>query len=125
MRTLVRYYSNQRIMVLGIVSLLLNMLGLSFIWRGWMLFPVEIFSCLSFLSFPAVSAMKSNNVDVKEQGKIQGALYGIRQLGGGVGPVVFGVILSLPRRRTTPRTKTRSWCGGSPARSRWCVWDWP
>jgi sugar phosphate permease len=57
-------------------------------------YPTEIFSCLSFLSFPAVSAMKSNNVADSEQGKIQGALYGVKQLGGGMGPVLFGLMFN-------------------------------
>ena len=36
--------------------------------------------CLGGMSFPAISSIKANNVDVHEQGQIQGALYGARAL---------------------------------------------
>lgn len=39
-----------------------------------------ILGCLGGMSFPAISSIKSNNVDEHEQGQIQGALYGARAL---------------------------------------------
>jgi DHA1 family tetracycline resistance protein-like MFS transporter len=94
LKWLVRRWSNQRIMLLGLCAVVLNMLSFVVIWKLWMVYPTELFSCLSFLSFPAVSAMKSNNVADSEQGKIQGALYGVKQLGGGLGPVLFGLMFN-------------------------------
>lgn len=94
LKALVKRITNQRIMLIGLVATALNFAAYDFIWESWMVFPVEIFACFSFISFPAISAMKSNNVGETEQGKIQGALYGVKQFGGGLGPVVFGAVFN-------------------------------
>ena len=46
---------------------------------------IAISSLLS-LSFPTISAIKANNVDELEQGRIQGALYSLSSLASAVGP---------------------------------------
>merc|ERR1719273_464262 len=47
--------------------------------------------CNSFyqggMSFPTISAIKSNNVNEFEQGRIQGALYSLQALAFGIGPI--------------------------------------
>jgi MFS family permease len=53
-------------------------------------FFVTGFSALGSVCFPAVSAIKSANVDESEQGTIQGALGSIHALAGIVGPLAFG-----------------------------------
>ena len=94
LKALVKRITNQRIMLIGLIATALNFAALDFIWQAWMIFPVEIFACFSFISFPAISAMKSNNVGETEQGRIQGALYGVKQFGGGLGPVAFGAVFN-------------------------------
>jgi len=39
-----------------------------------------------FMAFPTISAIKSNNVDEREQGQIQGALYAVSSLASALGP---------------------------------------
>jgi len=63
------------------------------IWNEWLAFPIVLFLGLGFLTFPAASAIKSNNVSSSEQGTIQGALFGVRTIGDGFGPLFFGLIL--------------------------------
>lgn len=46
-------------------------------------------SGITGMAFPTISAIKSNNVAVNEQGRIQGALYSLQALASGVGPVVL------------------------------------
>lgn len=49
-------------------------------------------SSLSFFSFPALSAIKANNVAAHEQSATQGALYSARSIAGGVAPFIYGSI---------------------------------
>ena len=92
MKVLVARCSNVFIMNLALICFTLTMAIQAIINRLWQIYPLEFLSAFMFLSFPAISAMKSNNVSSHEQGKIQGALYGVKQLGGGVGPLVFGAV---------------------------------
>mmetsp|Transcript_5533 Transcript_5533/g.10131 ORF Transcript_5533/g.10131 Transcript_5533/m.10131 type:complete len:529 (+) Transcript_5533:180-1766(+) len=46
------------------------------------------------MSFPTISAIKSNNVDESEQGRIQGALYSLSALASGLGPVLLRIVYS-------------------------------
>lgn len=41
------------------------------------------------ISFPTISAMKANNAEEFEQGRIQGALYALSSLAAAIGPVVL------------------------------------
>eukprot|EP00573_Skeletonema_grethae_P008269 CAMPEP_0201712838 /NCGR_PEP_ID=MMETSP0578-20130828/59846_1 /ASSEMBLY_ACC=CAM_ASM_000663 /TAXON_ID=267565 /ORGANISM="Skeletonema grethea, Strain CCMP 1804" /LENGTH=340 /DNA_ID=CAMNT_0048201901 /DNA_START=42 /DNA_END=1060 /DNA_ORIENTATION=+ len=44
---------------------------------------------LTGMSFPTISAIKSNNVDEMEQGRIQGALYSLQSLAKALGPMML------------------------------------
>jgi MFS transporter, DHA1 family, tetracycline resistance protein len=47
---------------------------------------------LSGMAFPTISAIKANNVDRSEQGRIQGALYSVQAVSAGIGPMAMRVI---------------------------------
>lgn len=49
---------------------------------------------LTGMSFPTISAIKSNNVDELEQGRIQGALYSLTALASAIGPLMLRYIYS-------------------------------
>ena len=49
---------------------------------------------LTGMSFPTISAIKSNNVDELEQGRIQGALYSLSSLASAVGPMMLRYVYS-------------------------------
>ena len=53
-----------------------------------------VLAALTGMAFPTISAIKANNVDVSEQGRIQGALYSLQALASGVGPVVLRFVYS-------------------------------
>lgn len=48
----------------------------------------------SNMSFPTISAMKANNVESTEQGRIQGALYSVKALASGLGPALLQLVYS-------------------------------
>lgn len=44
---------------------------------------------LSGMAFPTISAIKANNVEVSEQGRIQGALFSVQAVAAGMGPMAM------------------------------------
>jgi MFS transporter, DHA1 family, tetracycline resistance protein len=49
---------------------------------------------LTGMAFPTISAIKANNVEPSEQGRIQGALYSLQALASGLGPVALKFVYS-------------------------------
>lgn len=47
-------------------------------------------SSMGLFSFPALSAIKANNVADHEQSSTQGALYSVRSISGGIAPFIYG-----------------------------------
>jgi len=61
--------------------------------KGLVFFAVSL-SAFAGLSFPTISAIKSNNVQESEQGRIQGALYSLQALASGTGPMLLRFVYS-------------------------------
>jgi len=53
------------------------------------IFVSATLASLTGMSFPTISAIKSNNVDEMEQGRIQGALYSLQSLASALGPLLL------------------------------------
>ena len=58
------------------------------------IFTALLIAGFSQMSFPTISAIKANNVESSEQGRIQGALYSVKALASGVGPAILQFIYS-------------------------------
>lgn len=54
------------------------------------------------MSFPTISAIKSNNVEEFEQGRIQGALYALSSLSSAVGPCILRLAYQMTKDTTQP-----------------------
>lgn len=57
---------------------------------------------LTGMSFPTISAIKSNNVEEHEQGRIQGALYSLSSLASAVGPASLRFVYHLTKDNKYP-----------------------
>lgn len=53
------------------------------------IYVATVISSFGGMSFPTISAIKANNVEESEQGRIQGALYSLQALAAGVGPMLL------------------------------------
>ena len=51
-----------------------------------------VLASLLMMAFPTISAVKSNNVNESEQGRIQGALYSVQALSSALGPTMFRAV---------------------------------
>lgn len=58
------------------------------------IFVALLISGLGSMSFPTISAIKANNVESSEQGRIQGALYSVQSLASGLGPAMMQYVYS-------------------------------
>jgi MFS transporter, DHA1 family, tetracycline resistance protein len=56
------------------------------------IFTAVALSSITGMAFPTISAIKANNVEVTEQGRIQGALYSLQALASGLGPVLLRLV---------------------------------
>jgi len=61
------------------------------------IFVAVVVGSLSGMAFPTISAIKSNNVNEAEQGRIQGALVSLQALAGGLGPVSLRYVYHLTK----------------------------
>ncbi|KAG7382802.1 Hippocampus abundant transcript 1 protein [Phytophthora pseudosyringae] len=68
--------------------------------RKWLVYAMSVPGCISDLSFPAISALKSINASEKEQGRLQGAIYGARSIFEALGPVVFASLYASMTRQS-------------------------
>ncbi|CAH0480278.1 unnamed protein product [Peronospora belbahrii] len=64
-------------------------IGTAFYPQKWVVYALCVPGSLNDLSFPAIAALKSMNVSEKEQGRLQGAIYGARSVFDALGPVIF------------------------------------
>ncbi|KAL4177256.1 hypothetical protein KRP22_002190 [Phytophthora ramorum] len=139
LKPLVRCFKEKGVIVIALTASMMGMGGFAasaYYPHKWLIYAMSIPGCISDLSFPAISALKSINASDKEQGRLQGAIYGARSVFEAIGPLIFaslyasmrrqsvwsqafpyvvaslvffvgiGVALSLPVGRTSPPTKS-------------------
>mmetsp|Transcript_34173 Transcript_34173/g.65072 ORF Transcript_34173/g.65072 Transcript_34173/m.65072 type:complete len:571 (-) Transcript_34173:108-1820(-) len=58
------------------------------------IFVAATIASLTGMSFPTISAIKANNVDELEQGRVQGALFGLSSLASALGPMMLRYVYS-------------------------------
>mmetsp|Transcript_4154 Transcript_4154/g.8607 ORF Transcript_4154/g.8607 Transcript_4154/m.8607 type:complete len:547 (+) Transcript_4154:81-1721(+) len=63
----------------------------------FLIFVSAGFASLVMMAFPTISAIKANNVNQAEQGRIQGALYSVQALASAVGPSIFRLVYSFTK----------------------------
>ncbi|KAG6946511.1 hypothetical protein JG687_00016666 [Phytophthora cactorum] len=74
--------------------------GTAFYPYKWVVYASSVPGTLSDLSFPAISALKSINVSEKEQGRLQGAIYGARSVFDALGPIIFSSLYAAMTRQS-------------------------
>ena len=67
-----------------------------------MIFFAVVISSFTGMSFPTISAIKSNNATESEQGRIQGALYALSSLADALGPPVLRGVYQKTKDTNTP-----------------------
>ncbi|XP_006768013.1 PREDICTED: hippocampus abundant transcript-like protein 1, partial [Myotis davidii] len=84
---------NTVLLGLGFQALQLAWYGLGS--QAWMVWAAGAVAAVSSITFPAVSALVSQNAESDQQGVAQGIITGIRGLCNGLGPALYGFIFYM------------------------------
>jgi DHA1 family tetracycline resistance protein-like MFS transporter len=92
-----KVFDDRQLCIIGfaIQAVFCALLGVA--WNIYIVLGATIFIGCASIAFPAISAIKANGVSASEQGQVQGALYGLRMIGTGVGPYIFAYTYSAFR----------------------------
>lgn len=89
-------------MRLGLAAFFIQCLVLGFAYEGWQLFICVLISMLANLVYPSLSSLVSSAVAPDMVGEALGAINGIKALTEGVGPLVFGTLMTISEKSPLP-----------------------
>ncbi|GAX15782.1 hypothetical protein FisN_3Lh225 [Fistulifera solaris] len=101
-RFMVPWLGEKKAMKVGLVSFGLQCVVLGFATEGWHLFVCAMFSLLGNLVYPSLSSLVSGSVEPDAVGEALGAINGIKALTEGIGPLVFGSLMTLSEASPLP-----------------------
>ena len=100
----VKKFGERTSLLLGLTFGFLAFLGFALAYHGWIIFASIPLLALWGIAGPATQSLMSQRVDPTSQGKLQGAINGIRAVTGMIGPLLFTQVFALA---ISPRTKVR------------------
>lgn len=101
-RIMVPLLGEKRSMKIGLISFGLQCVVLGFAYEPWHLFVCAAFSLLGNLVYPSLSSLVSGSVEPDAVGEALGAVNGVKSLTEGIGPLVFGSLMTLSEHSTLP-----------------------
>lgn len=101
-RIAVPILGEKKSMRLGLIAFGLQCIVLGLAYEGWHLFVCIIFSVVANLVYPSLSSLVSNSVEPDAVGEALGAVNGIKALTEGIGPLVFGSLMTLSEQSALP-----------------------
>lgn len=101
-RIMVPLLGEKQSMKIGLASFAIQCVVLGFAYEPWHLFVVAFFSLLGNLVYPSLSSLVSGSVEPESVGEALGAVNGIKALTEGIGPLVFGSLMTLSETSALP-----------------------
>ncbi|NWR39151.1 MF14B protein, partial [Tachuris rubrigastra] len=92
---LMRSIGNKNTVLLGLGFQILQLAWYGLGSQSWMMWAAGAIAAMSSITFPAISALVSQNAEADQQGVVQGIITGIRGLCNGLGPALYGFIFFL------------------------------
>ena len=89
-------------MRVGLISFTLQCTLLAVANRPWHLFACAVLAIPGNLVYPSVSSLVSTTVSPERVGRALGAVNGVKSLTEGVGPLVFGTLLTRSEKDELP-----------------------
>jgi DHA1 family tetracycline resistance protein-like MFS transporter len=86
----------------GLVSFGIQCFILSFAYESWHLFVCAFFSLAGNLVYPSLSSLVSGSVEPAAVGEALGAINGIKALTEGIGPLIFGGLMTISEGSIMP-----------------------
>mmetsp|Transcript_4191 Transcript_4191/g.5386 ORF Transcript_4191/g.5386 Transcript_4191/m.5386 type:complete len:281 (+) Transcript_4191:415-1257(+) len=94
-RIIVPAVGEKKTMRLGLFAFACQCVVLACAYEFWQLFLCVALSLLGNLVYPSLSSLVSASVPPESVGEVLGAVNGIKALTEGIGPLVFGILMTL------------------------------
>lgn len=101
-RIMVPMLGEKRSLRLGLAAFGVQCAILGLAYEGWHLFVLILLSLLGNLVYPSLTSLVSTSVEPAAVGEALGAINGIKALTEGVGPLVFGSLMTLSEHSALP-----------------------
>ena len=101
-RIFVPLLGEKRSIKIGLISFAIQCGVLGFAFEPWHLFVCAFFSLLGNLVYPSLSSLVSGSVEPEAVGEALGAVNGIKALTEGIGPLLFGSLMTLSENTALP-----------------------
>lgn len=101
-RILVPMLGEKKSMRLGLAAFSVQCIILGLAYESWHLFACILFSMLGNLVYPSLSSLVSSSVEPSAVGEALGAINGIKALTEGIGPLVFGSLMTISEHSALP-----------------------
>jgi len=101
-RIMVPMLGEKRSMRLGLAAFGIQCVILGLAYEGWHLFACIIFSMLGNLVYPSLTSLVSSSVEPGAVGEALGAINGVKALTEGIGPLVFGSLMTISEKSALP-----------------------
>jgi len=101
-RLVVPSIGEKRSMRVGLAAFALQCIVLGLANEGWQLFFCVLLSCVANLVYPSLTSLVSNAVASEMVGEALGAVNGVKALTEGVGPLMFGTLLTFSEKTPLP-----------------------
>jgi len=102
LRIVVPILGEKQTMRLGLLAFALQCAVLGLAYEGWQLFMCVALSMASNLVYPSLTSLVSANVSKDAVGEALGAINGVKALTEGIGPLVFGGLMTLSESSRLP-----------------------
>lgn len=103
LKPLVSCFKEKGVIIIAMICYFLKNVGFAgtaFYPDKWVVYASSIPGSIGDLSFPAITALKSINASEKEQGRLQGAIYGARSVFDALGPIIFSTLYASMTRES-------------------------
>jgi len=97
-RFIIPRLGERKVILIGIASGIFEIVAITLVPRGWMVYVVMVLAGMNFLSAQSTQGVLSRQVPDDEQGALQGALTSLSSLTGTVGPLFATYIFSYYTR---------------------------
>lgn len=101
-RFVVPLIGEKRSMRFGLLAFALQCVVLGIAYEGWQLFVCVLLSMIANLVYPSLTSLVSSAVAPDMVGEALGAINGIKALTEGVGPLIFGTLMTFSEKSVLP-----------------------
>ena len=101
-RIAIPLFGETRCMRIGLISFALQCVLLAVADSSWHLFACAFLAMAGNLVYPSVSSLVSSTVKPEQVGRALGAINGVKALTEGIGPLLFGTLLTMSEKDSLP-----------------------